>query len=447
MRKKYVIGIDFDTLSGKVVLLDTSNGEEISSRIIEYTDKDMENKLPDGTKLGGDWTLGNPSNYLNLIKSLVPELLKDAHIYPSQVIALGIDFASYTILPIDNETSEGLGEDNLFVEATDWITMQLTGELVTSSMYYLGEKIGELNETASMNTGLLPGTILSVPSINAHVSIPALGVTEAEKMVMVMEKSIRYLVLSKEKKEVPGLCGYVEDRVIPGHYTYETIQIGAGNILSCFLERYINEEYQQAAKNEGLTNLEYLIKKSEKIRPGQSGLLALNWWDGNSSILDDGDLTSIILGINLETKAEEIFRALMEAVAFGTLKIIKNFREHGIAIKKLYVCGELADNNPLLMQILSDVCNMEIYVSALSHAMAVGSAMFASVAAGKELGGYDSIFEASKKMSRLKDIVYRPIPENVEIYNELFIEYEKLYDYFANKENSIMKKLKGIRER
>lgn len=447
MRKKFTLGIHFDVYSGRAVLLDISNGELVSSKVFEYPKKAGINQLPDGTSLGENCCLGHPSNYLYAIKSLISELLKDANVYPSQVIALGINFDSYTIISADNEEPENIVGDSFLVEAPDWITMELTGELVSSSIYPLGEKIGELNQMTSMNTGLLVGTCLAVPASNAHVTLPALGVTEAGEMVILLERSIRQFILSKEKKELPGLCSLIEDRLIPGYFTYETMQPEAGEIFDSFLEQFVNKEYHEAAENEGIDLLTYLIKKAELLRPGESGLLVLDWWSGNKSILDNKDLSGLIIGLGLKTKPEAIFRALMEAVAFGTLKIIKNFREYGIPVEKLYLCGELVEKNPLLMQIFSDVCNMEIYTSAFSHPTAVGSAIMASVAAGKALGGYDNVFEAAKKISKLNDTVYRPIAENVEIYKELFIEYEKLYNYFGHNENTIMKRLKEIKER
>lgn len=446
MRKRYAIGIDFGILSGNVVLVDISNGEEVSSVIFEYTYKDMKKKLPDGTKLGDDWTLGNPSNYLDVMKVAIPAILKDANIYPSQVIALGIDFACYTVIAIDSETQEIDETNDCFVEATDWIIMQLTGEEIVSSLIYpLGQKVGGLTEEMSMATGLLPGTTVAVPSVSAHVSVPALGVTEPEKMVMIMEKSIYYMILDKEKVQVPGLCGYVEDRIVPGYYGYQVKKSSLEDVFTWFVENFVSEEYYNRAKAKKVNIHHYLFEKAIGLRPGESGLLALDWWNDNKSFLDDEDLTGLMVGVTLGTKPEEIYRALLEAIAFGTRKIIESFNEYGISVKKIYACGEIAEKNPTLMQIISDVCNMEIVISESSKTSALGSAMFAAVAIGKKLGGYDTIIEASKKMTRLKETLYRPIPDNIEIYNELFIEYKKLYDYFGKQENNVMKKLKMIK--
>jgi L-ribulokinase len=154
----------------------------------------------------------------------------------------------------------------------------------------------------------------------------------------------------------------------------------------------------------------------------------------------------MLLGATLATKAEEIYRALIEATAYGTRVIIEAFEQNGVPIKELVACGGLPEKNKLLMQIYSDVTGREIKISASQQTPAFGSAMFGAVAAGRAGGGYDSIFEAVKNMTRLKDEFYRPIPENVKVYNKLFAEYLRLHDYFGRGENFVMKTLKRIRD-
>ncbi len=180
-------------------------------------------------------------------------------------------------------------------------------------------------------------------------------------------------------------------------------------------------------------------------KPGESGLLALDWWNGNRSVLVDVDLTGLIIGCTLITKPEDIYRTLIEATAFGTRMIIETFEENGIYIKELYAAGGIAEKDEFMMQIYSDVTNREIKISGSPQACALGSAMFGAVAAGKEKGGYDTIVEAARKMAKIKDKVYKPNKENVELYNKLYAEYKILHDYFGRGENNVMKRLKEIK--
>ena len=190
----------------------------------------------------------------------------------------------------------------------------------------------------------------------------------------------------------------------------------------------------------------YLREKAEKLKVGESGLLALDWWNGNRSILVDVDLTGMMLGMTLQTKPEEIYRALIEATAFGTKILIENYRANGVPVEEFYAAGGISQKDPMTMQIYADVINMPVYIAGSEQGPALGAAIFAAVAAGKDKGGYDSLFDASKVMGKLKDVVYRPIPENVAVYQKLFEEYTILHDYFGRGANDVMKRLKTIKK-
>lgn len=190
---------------------------------------------------------------------------------------------------------------------------------------------------------------------------------------------------------------------------------------------------------------EYLSEKAALLRPGESGLLALDWWNGNRSVLVDVDLTGLLLGQTLATKPEEIYRALIEATAFGARMIMETFIESGVAVDELYAAGGIVEKNPLMMQIYADVMNREIRLAGSNQAPALGAAIFGAVAAGKERGGHDDIFAAAKVMGKLKDFSYKPIEENVKTYERLFSEYRQLHDYFGRTEH-VMKRLKAIKE-
>jgi L-ribulokinase len=188
-----------------------------------------------------------------------------------------------------------------------------------------------------------------------------------------------------------------------------------------------------------------LEEKAARLKVGESGLLALDWWNGNRSILVDADLTGLLIGATLATKPEEIYRALIEATAYGARIIIEAFQDHGVPVHELVACGGLPEKNKLLMQTYADVIGLPIKVSASQQTSALGSAMFGAVAAGKVAGGYDSIYEAARVMAHLKDEIYVPNPENQRVYQSLYSEYVTLHDYFGRGGNDVMKRLKAIK--
>jgi len=175
--------------------------------------------------------------------------------------------------------------------------------------------------------------------------------------------------------------------------------------------------------------------------------MALDWWNGNRSVLVDADLTGMLLGMTLATRPEEIYRALIEALAFGTRVIIEAFEANGVPVSALYACGGIAKKNEMLMQIYADVIGREIHVARSTQASALGSAMYGATAAGKAAGGYDSVTEAAKEMGGVDEKYYSPDAENHLVYNELYAEYVRLHDYFGRGGNDVMKVLKEVKKR
>jgi L-ribulokinase len=179
--------------------------------------------------------------------------------------------------------------------------------------------------------------------------------------------------------------------------------------------------------------------------PGASGLLALDWWNGNRSILVDAELGGVLIGASLATTSEEIYRALIEATAFGTRVIIESFEANGIPVQEIVAAGGLAEKSPLVMQIYADVTGRTFKISGSDQTPALGSAMFAAVAAGAASGGYATIEDATRAMARLRDVAYEPIAANVPVYDRLYREYIRLHDYFGRGENNVLKTLRAIR--
>lgn len=309
----------------------------------------------------------------------------------------------------------------------------------------IGRRAGGLSQKAAAWTGLRPGTAVAVANIDAHVSVPAATVTEPGTMVMIMGTSICHIVLGDRPANVEGMCGVVEDGVIPGLFGFEAGQSAVGDIFAWFVENMVPPEYHEMARRQGIDVHVALEQQASRLRPGESGLLALDWWNGNRSVLVDVDLSGLLVGATLATKAPEIYRALIEATAFGTRMIVDAFESSGVAVDRIVACGGLPERNKLLMQIYADVIGREFRIAASEQTPALGSAMFGAVAAGKAAGGYDSITEASQHMARLRDEKYEVTDENHAVYEQLYGQYVRLHDLFGRGSNDVMKDLRKIR--
>lgn len=333
-----------------------------------------------------------------------------------------------------------------FLKALSPELENLVEDKLSDDIYPLGTKAGELTAEAAKITGLLEGTAVAVANVDAHVSMPAVGITRAGQMLMIMGTSTCHMVLDKEEKIVSGMCGVVEDGIMPGYLGYEAGQSCVGDHFEWFVENCVPSSYQAEADKRDVSVHKVLREKATALKVGESGLLALDWWNGNRSVLVDVDLTGMMIGMTLHTKPEEIYRALIEATAYGTKMIIETFRNSGVAIDSLFAAGGIAEKDPLMMQIYADVTGMEIKIAKSNQSPALGSAMFGAVAAGAEKGGYDTIFEAAAAIGGVKEKTYKPIKENSLVYDKLYAEYEILHDYFGRGDNDVMKRLKDIKK-
>jgi len=339
---------------------------------------------------------------------------------------------------------EGFPPDAFF-RALDPRMEHIVDEKMSRTIYPLGAKAGGLTPQAAQWTGLLPGTAVAIGNVDAHVSVPAATVCEPGRMVIIMGTSNCHMVLGTEEHIVPGMCGYVEDGIIPGFFGYEAGQSCVGDHFAWFVENCVPAAYEREAEARGLNLHQLLEEKASRLQPGESGLLALDWWNGNRSVLVDVDLTGLLVGATLATKPEEIYRALIEATAYGTRVIIETFEAHGVPVNEIVATGGLPDRNKLLMQIYADVTGRPINVAETRQAGALGSAMHGAVAAGKAAGGYDTIFEATRHMARLRNESYRPNPQAQKVYDRLYAEYITLHDYFGRGANDVMKRLKQLK--
>lgn len=537
--KTYTIGIDYGTLSGRCVLVDCANGQELAESVYSYPHGVMDDCLPSGKKLEPLFALQHPEDYLQVLRTTVPDVLKKAQISPEQVVGVGIDFTACTILPVNKEgtplcmtpafadephayvklwkhhaaqpeadelnalasarkeswldayggrvSSEWAlpkiletlrnapkvyAETARFMEAADWVVSTLVGKEIHSkpfagykALYHnnaypsndfmtaldkgldgivgskLSEKIadfsapaGHLSAAGAALTGLKEGTPVAVPQIDAHAAMPALQITGAGELMLIMGTSACHIVNAESAADVHGICGYVPDGVIPGLVTYEAGQAAVGDIFDWFVKNCVPALYKEEADSRGISLHTLLTEKAETLAVGQTGLVALDWFNGNRSVLDDSQLTGVILGLTLGTKPEHIYRALLEATAYGTKMILDTM---AFPVHSIKVAGGIANKNPLLMQIYADVLGREIGVCQSTQAAALGSAIYGAVAAGV----YPDHTGAAKAMGTPVAKIYRPIEENHKAYQTLYIEYVTLHDYFGRGGNDVMKRL------
>ena len=365
-----------------------------------------------------------------------------------------------------------------WVEAADWIVWQLTGRHVRNActagykgilqdggypspefcreldpgfehfvseklehpLGRLGDSAGRLSAVAAQRTGLPEGIAVAVGNVDAHVTVPAAQAVEPGHLVAIMGTSTCHVMNGTALREVPGMCGVVDGGIVPGLWGYEAGQSGVGDIFGWFVEHGVPASYHQTAAERGISTHELLTELAAAQAVGQHGLVALDWHSGNRSVLVDHELSGVVVGQTLATRAEDTYRALLEATAFGTRTIIETFNGAGVPVTELVIAGGLLKNR-LLMQIYADVTNLPLSTIGSDQGPALGSAIHAAVAAG----AYSDIRAAATAMGSLDRAVHRPIPANVAAYDELYAEYTALHDYFGRGANDVMHRLKARR--
>ena len=381
-------------------------------------------------------------------------------------------------LQILEEAPEVYAASDRFIEAADWIVWQLCGhetrnactlgykavyqdgafptreylsalnpafgdvieDKIRGPIRQLGERAGNLTAQASAWTGLPEGIAIAVANVDAHVSVPAARVTEPGRMVMAMGTSTCHMLIGDHLAEVPGMCGVVNGGIIPGLYGYEAGQSGVGDVFAWFVKHAVPAYELEAAQAAGKSLHEHLSEQAGGQEPGEHGLVALDWFNGNRSILVNTHLSGLILGLTLNTRPADIYRALIEATAYGTREIIEAFEQSGVPVRELIIAGGLK-KNPLVMQIYADVTGRPLSLVGSEQGAALGSAMHAAVAAGL----HANIQAAAQAMGKLEEHAYRPNPAHQETYDRLYAEYATLHDYFGREGNDVMRRLKELR--
>jgi L-ribulokinase len=533
----YSIGVDFGTESGRTVLLELATGEERSTAVVPYPHGVIDRELQQGgERLPPDWALQDPDDWLLVLEDGLAYLVEDAGIDAAQVVGIGVDFTSCTVLPVDSEgvplckyphwrgrphawpklwkhhaaqpvadrlnevalargepwlgryggrissewyfpklielwleDRELYSETHAFVEATDWIVWWLTGNLVRQSCtagykalwspdeglpsreYFeaaypgfdtpgeklgrkflpLGTRAGTLRPDAAQEMGLPESVAVAVGNVDSFVSFPGCGVEQPGTYVTVVGTSICDMVVHPDEVGLPGITGVVKDGILPGLYGYEAGQVAVGDMLAWYVETLADADAPFAA----------LEQAAAKLRPGETGMVALDWWNGNRSILADADLGGAIVGLTLQSDRNQVYRALLESIAFGNRRIVENFSEHGLAIDEIVACGGIAERSPLLMQLFADTSGLAVHVPASSEIPARGSALFGAVAAGH----FDDIRAAIAATRPGIARTYRPEPRAEAIYEHVYAIYRSLYELLGSSHAELLHGLKRIR--
>ncbi|MDQ1658091.1 MAG: L-ribulokinase [Cryptosporangiaceae bacterium] len=306
----------------------------------------------------------------------------------------------------------------------------------------LGGLAGGLTEQAARWTGLRPGTPVAVGNVDAHVTAPAAQAVEPGQMLAVMGTSTCHVMNSDQLGEVAGMCGVVRDGITPGLWGYEAGQSGVGDIFAWFVRNAVPAAYERAAAERNLDLHQYLTALAAEQAVGEHGLVALDWHSGNRSVLVDHELSGLVVGLTLGTRPEEIYRALLEATAFGTRKIIESFQAAGVPVTELVVAGGLLKNQ-FLMQLYADVTRRPLSLLSSAQGPALGSAIHAAVAAG----AYPDVHAASAAMGHKQTGAYTPDERRAAAYDALYAEYSALHDYFGRGGNDVMHRLRDIKRK
>lgn len=292
--------------------------------------------------------------------------------------------------------------------------------------------------------GLPEGIPIAIGAFDAHYGAVGAGVGEGIVVKIIGTSSCDCTVATLDRglPDIPGICGIVNGSILPGHYGLEAGQSAVGDIFKWFVETVCHGGDAMHAA---------LTKEANALKPGQSGLLALDWNNGNRTVLVDPKLTGLLLGQTLHTTSSEIYRALIEATAFGARAIIERIKEYEVPIDRIICCGGIAEKNPMLMQIYADVTGCTMQVSRSDQTCALGAALAASVIAGEAQGGYASFAEAQAAMTGVKDVEYVPNPEAQAVYDALYAQYRVLHDAFGGVSESanlagVMKTLLQIKD-
>ncbi len=339
------------------------------------------------------------------------------------------------------ETGKGYPSAD-FLAAADPRLADLAQKKLQGTLYPAAAKAGTLCAEMAETLGLCEGTAVAVAQPDGHCAALALGLRHPGDMLAVLGTSGCFMTVNDQRKDVPGICGRVRDGILPGLFGYEAGLCCLGDHFAYAAERLTSPAYVEEARERGCSMLQLLLEKAARKRPGESGVLALNWFNGNRSILVNGNLSGAFVGLTLCTAPEDLMRALVEAVCFGARNIVENFEANGVNIRRIVASGGIAHKSPFVMQTLADILGRELTVTQTAQAPALSSAIAAAVAAGT----YPDLDTAIGAMRSPVLRTYTPNGENFEVYTALYHEYKTLHDYFGRGENPVMERLRALAE-
>jgi L-ribulokinase len=304
-----------------------------------------------------------------------------------------------------------------------------------------GRRIGGLRRDVAARLGLREDTAVAAAIIDAHSAVPGCTVVTPGRMVMVIGTSTCHMLLADRIAPVEGIAGVVADGIVEGYYGYEAGQPAVGDLFG-WCAREWGDRHDVADDSARFASLE---RDADAAGVGARGVVALDWWNGNRSVLANADLSGVLIGLTLSTTKGDLYRSLIEATGFGTRRILESFAREAIDVSELVAVGGLALRSPLLLQVYADVTKLPIRLAASVNASATGAAMLGAVAAGAAAGGHDTLLEAARHMARLLDRRVDPQAAPSRTYDELYAEYMSLHDYFG-RGNPQMTRLRRYRQ-
>ena len=307
-----------------------------------------------------------------------------------------------------------------------------------------GTRLGTLTPEWARRLGLPAGTTVAAPIIDAHAAVLGAGIAGPGPLFLIMGTSTCHLMMAEREARVPGVAGVVQDGIAPGYYGYEAGQSAVGDIFAWFVANAVPGACRDEAEADGRSVHDVLSERAARLTPGASGLLALDWWNGNRCTLMDADLSGLLIGMTLATRPEHVYRALVESTAFGTRVIVDAFAGSGLPVSNLVAGGGLT-RNPHIMQTYADVCGRDLTVAGSPQPSALGAAMLGAIAAGRARGGHDTLADAIAAMAPAPARVYRTQQAHRSVYDELYECYRSLYDLFGRQVDT-MKRLRRLRD-
>jgi L-ribulokinase len=309
--------------------------------------------------------------------------------------------------------------------------------------YNAAEAAGGLTEAWAERLGLTAGIPVAVGAFDAHLGAVGSGIAPGTLVKIIGTSTCDLMIapLEQDLADIPGLCGIVPESVMPGQYGLEAGQSAVGDIFNWFVN-YI----RPAGKDHAV-----LTEEAERLQPGESGLLALDWHNGNRTILVDQRLTGLMLGLTLHTTPAEMYRAFVEATAFGARVIMERYEEYGVPVERIVNCGGISAKNRMVMQIYADVMGRPLLISRSNQTCALGAAISGAVAAGADRGGHANFANAVDAMTGVQATTFEPIPENRRTYDRLYALYRRLHDAFGVEGTQddlydVMKQLLNVRD-